>query len=477
MVSKSVMTAALAAATVAAATLLFGSYPANAQTLSQLTDRTVQRRAVEAVNWGMPAVNYDLMLQEALKNTSGKLNQFVYWGRPLDWHNQTLTPNPDAIYLMAFFNTRDAGPIVLEIPAAGDDGSLNGNICDIWQMPLEDAGPSGADAGKGGKYLLLTPGYAGSVPDGYTVLRPATYGSFALLRSNLKSHGAADVAKSVAYGKRVKIYPLSQAASPPPTTFTDVADVPFDSTIRYDQSFFVSLDRIVQTEPWLGRDRAMIDPLRSLGIEKGKPFNPDARTKAALEAGIREAQAWLEARYDAGFPPFYEGSRWMFPANPEMMEAVKVDFADQDKYPVDARGLTYSYAYIGLKRLGAGQFYLISIKDKDGNAFDGGKSYRLTVPPNAPVEQYWSATAYDRETHALIRNMPRASRSSQIAEMQKNADGSVDVYFGPAAPTGKESNWVPTDPKRGFELMFRAYAPTKVFFDKTWKLPDVEKVN
>ena len=113
------------------------------------------------------------------------------------------------------------------------------------------------------------------------------------------------------------------------------------------------------------------------------------------------------------------------------------------------RGLTYTYAYIGIKRLGAGQFYLISIKDKDGNAFDGGKTYRLTVPANPPVEQYWSVTAYDRQTHALIRNMPRASRSSQIPEMQKNADGSVDVYFGPKAPAGKESNWVPTDPKRG----------------------------
>jgi hypothetical protein len=158
-------------------------------------------------------------------------------------------------------------------------------------MPLEDAGPSGADAGKGGKYLLLPPGYAGPVPEGHIALRPATFGSFALLRSNLKSHSAADVAKSVAYGKRVKIYPLSQAAAPPATVFTDVADVPFDSTIRYDGSFFVSLDRIVQSEPWLNRDRAMIDALRSLGIEKGKPFNPDAKTKAALEAGIREAQA------------------------------------------------------------------------------------------------------------------------------------------------------------------------------------------
>jgi hypothetical protein len=165
------------------------------------------------------------------------------------------------------------------------------------------------------------------------------------------------------------------------------------------------------------------------------------------------------------------------PALPELLAAVRADFDDPDKYPVDARGLTYSFAYIGIKRLGAGQFYLISIKDKDGNAFDGGKTYRLTVPANPPVEQYWSATAYDRATHALIRDLPRASRSSQIPEMQKNADGSVDVYFGPAAPPGKESNWVPTKPGVGFEVMFRAYAPTKAFFDKTWKLSDIEQLS
>ena len=110
--------------------------------------------------------------------------------------------------------------------------------------------------------------------------------------------------KSVAYGKRIKVYPLAQAANPPATVFTDAADVLFDSTIRYDGSFFVSLDRIVQSEPWLRPRPGMIDLLRSLGIEKGKPFNPDAKTKAALEAGIREAQAWLEARYDAGLPAF-----------------------------------------------------------------------------------------------------------------------------------------------------------------------------
>ena len=462
-----------------ALTLLCCAIPAQAQTSSteDITRRAIERRAVEAVNWGMPAVNTDLMIQEMLTKTAGRMNQVVYWSRPLDWHNQLLTPNPDSIYILAFFNTKDVGPVVLDIPAAGDEGSLNANIVDIWQVPLEDAGPSGADAGKGGKYLLLPPEYKEPVPQGYIVLRPTTFTTYALLRSNLKSHGAADVAKSVAYAKTIKVYPLSQAASPQPTVFTDAADVVFDSTIRYDGSFFVSLDRIVQNEPWLGRDRAMIDVLRSIGIEKGKPFNPDEKAKAALEAGIKEAQVWLDAKYEAGFPPFYEGGRWMFPANPEMMEAVKADFNDPNHYPVDARGLAYTYVFIALKRLGSGQFYLIAIKDKDGNAFDGSKTYRVTVPANPPVEQYWSVTAYDRQTHALIRNMSRASRSSQIADMQKNPDGSVDVYLGPAAPAGKEANWIPTDPKRPFDVMFRAYAPTKAFFEKTWKLPDIPRVN
>ena len=115
------------------------------------------------------------------------MNQVVYWSRPLDWHNQLLTPNPDSIYILAFFNTKDVGPVVLDIPAAGDEGSLNANIVDIWQVPLEDAGPSGADAGKGGKYLLLPPEYKEPVPQGYIVLRPATFTTYALLRSNLKA--------------------------------------------------------------------------------------------------------------------------------------------------------------------------------------------------------------------------------------------------------------------------------------------------
>jgi len=451
---------------------------ASAQALSaeDLISRQIQRRAVEAAIWGMPAVNYDLMLQEMLTKTPGKVNQVIYWGRPLDWRNQTLTPNPDTLYFMAFFNTKDVGPIVIDIPAAGADGSLNANIVNIWQQPLEDAGLLGGDKGQGIKLLMLPPGYSDKIPVGYSPLQPDTHGSYALFRSNLRSHDNADVEKSVAYGKRIKIYPLSQASNPPATVFTDVKDILFDSTIRYDESFFEGLDRIVQSEPWLGRDRVMIDQLRSLGIEKGKPFAPDAKTKQALTSGIREAQTVLEARYDAGLPPFFEETHWTFPALPELIEAAAANFADPNRYPVDARGLTYTYGYIGIKRLGAGQFYLINIKDKGGNNYDGGKTYRLTVPPNAPVEQYWSVTAYDRQTHALIKNVDRASRASNAAEVQKNADGSVDIYFGPKAPAGKESNWVPTDPNRGFELMFRLYAPTKALFDKAWRLSDVEMI-
>ncbi|MET0742498.1 MAG: DUF1254 domain-containing protein, partial [Microvirga sp.] len=443
-------------------------------TPAELAERTAARRAVEAVIWGMPAVNYDLMLQEMLTRTPGRINQVIYWGRPLDWHNQTLTPNPDTIYFMAFLDTRDVGPIVIEVPPAGAAGSLNANIVNVWQEPLEDAGLLGIDKGAGIRFLMLPPGFQGPVPEGYVPLRPRTNGSYGLFRSSLAGHGDAEVAKAVAYGRTIRIYPLSQAASPPPTIFTDVKDVLFDATIRYDATFFTGLDRIVQGEPWLDRDRAMIDPLKVLGIEKGKPFAPTAETGRALEAGVREAHELLAARYDAGLPPFFAGTHWTYPAPAELVQAAADGFSNPDSYPVDARGLAYHYAYIGIKRLGAGQFYLLSIKDRNGASYDGAKTDRLTVPKDAPVEQYWSVTAYDRETHALILNVDRASRASNNAEVRPNADGSTDLYFGPKAPAGRESNWIPTDPAREFELMLRLYAPTRALFEKTWTLPDVE---
>jgi hypothetical protein len=433
-------------------------------------------RAVEAVIWGMPAVNYDLMLQEMLTKTPGKVGQVIYWGRPLDSKNQTLTPNPDALYFMVFLNTKD-GPVVLDLPPATATGSFNANIVTVWQMPLEDAGLLGRDKGKGAKYVVLPPGYKGKLPAGYVALQSDTFGNYMLFRANFKSHSDTDVRSAINYGKQMRIYPLSAAAHPPLTTFTDVKDIDYDSTIKYDSTFFDHLNNIIQSEPWLDRDRVMIDQLASLGIEKGKPFQPDNTTRSLLTSAAQDARAFLYAKYDAGLPPFFSAANhWTYPAYPDLIQAAQAGYTDLNNYPVDHRGVAYSYAFIGVKRLGAGQMYLISIKDKNGNAFDGSKSYKLTVPPNAPVSQYWSVTAYDRELHTLIKGMPRASRSSQIPDLQKNSDGSVDIYFGPGAPSSKDSNWIPTDPKRQFELMFRAYGPTQALFQKQWVLPDVALV-
>lgn len=445
--------------------------------MDDLARRAMERRAVEAVIWGMPAVNYDLMYRAMVRDAKGGSNQIVYWSGLPDWKNQTLTPNPDSIYLMPFIDTKEVGPMVLEIPPA-DGGSITGSIDDAWQNALEDVGPAGADKGMGGKYLILPPGYSEQVPDGYFVLPSLTYQTYALLRSILESGSEADVAKALEYGKRVKLYPLSQASNPPPTTFVDAIDLVFDATIPYDHRYFESLDRMVQHEPWLERDKAMIDHLKSVGIEKGKSYSPDEKTREILEAAAREAHAFLEARYEQMYSArYYDSARWIVPASPEVIEGMSTFFTKPGVYPTDARGVAYSMGFFSAKHLGAGQFYLMTIKDKDGADLDGGATYRLTVPANAPVKQYWSATAYDRATHALIRNQNWSSRSSQVPDLQKNADGSVDVYFGPQAPAGKDANWVPTRPGGEFEVLFRLYGPEKPLFDKTWVLPDIEKVN
>jgi hypothetical protein len=126
----------------------------------EIQQQVVQTRAIEAIIWGMPAVNLDIMYQAMLRETKARDNQMLYWSRLLDWKTQTLTPNTDVIYFTPYFDTKEVGPIVLEIPPA-DDGAIVGTIMDAWQMPLEDIGPAGADKGKGGKYLILPPGHDG----------------------------------------------------------------------------------------------------------------------------------------------------------------------------------------------------------------------------------------------------------------------------------------------------------------------------
>jgi hypothetical protein len=449
--------------------------PAQNFSAADLEQRTIHRRAVEAVIWGMPAVNYDLMFQAMVK-AGGNENQIVYWSRLVDSKNQTLTPNPNTIYLMPFISTKGVGPMVLEIPPA-DEGSITGTIMDAWQAALEDVGPAGADKGKGGKYLILPPDYSAKVPDGYTVLLSDTHMAYALLRSNIGSGSEADIAKAVAYGKRIKLYPLSQEGSAPLTTFIDAIDAVYDATIPYDLRFFESLDRFVQREPWLERDRSLIGQLKSVGIEQGKPFKPNPQTQKILEQAAAEARAWLDLRYETLFTPsYYDGGRWALPVAPDVIEGLSSLFAMPRLYPIDDRGALFSFAFSSIKHLGPGQFYLAAIGDMEGKPLDGGTTYRLTVPPNAPVSLYWSATVYDRATHALIRDQKWSSRASTTPGLQANADGSVDIFFGPKAPSGKESNWIPTRPGGGWEIIFRFYGPQKPLFEKTWRLPDIERI-
>ena len=457
--------------------------PANSQTGSSPTNlsadalnrRATERRAVEAVIWGMPVVNYELMYQEMVRKVHGDFNQVLYWSRLLDSNNQTLTPNPDVIYMMPFFNTKEVGPVVLEIPPA-DGGVFNGSLMDRWQAAIEDVGPGGVDKGKGGKYLFMPPGFDRTkVPAGYIPMPSDTYEGYALLRSVLKSGSEADVAKAVAYARRVKIYPLSQAKHPPETKFVDASGAEFDSTIPYDLSFFESLDRMVQAEPWLERDRAMIDQLKTIGIERGKPFSPDSSTRHILGDAILEAKAWFDARYDL-LPPYYEGKHWFFPITEEMHQSVMADWRVPDSYPVDARGTVYTLAFFSAKHVGEAQYYLLTGRDQAGQPLEGGTSYRLHVPANAPVTLYWSMTVYNRDTHTFIRGARSVGRSSQTPGLKKNEDGSVDIFFGPTAPNGDEANWVPTDPKGRFEVLARFYGPKPPLFDKTWQLSDVERV-
>ena len=136
---------------------MMDSSPTNLS-VDALNRRATERRAVEADIWGMPVVNYDLMYQEMVRKVHGDFNQVLYWSRLLDSKNQTLTPNPDVIYMMPFFNTKEVGPVVLEIPPA-DGGVFNGSLMDRWQAAIEDVGPGGVDKGKGGKYLFMPPGF------------------------------------------------------------------------------------------------------------------------------------------------------------------------------------------------------------------------------------------------------------------------------------------------------------------------------
>ena len=240
-------------------------------TSKELASRTVYRRAVDAVIWGVPVVNLDMMRQAYFHDAKASYNDIVWWPKGAGWKNQSLDVDTSVRYLFIFSNTKNDGPIALDLPAANASAQFLGTIMDSWQVPLTDVGVGG----KGGKYLILPPDYTGEVPAGYIPLRPKTYGSYMLIRSILASRSEADVHAGDTLVKQIRIYPLSHAVNPPEPRFVDMTDKLYNAVIPYDDSFYDSLAREINEEPVQSRDLQMLGMLLPIGIEKGKEFKPD----------------------------------------------------------------------------------------------------------------------------------------------------------------------------------------------------------
>ena len=437
---------------------------------ADVAERTVARRAVEAAIWGMPIVSVDAMRQGFLRDAGGTYNDIVYLSKQADWQFQITTPNASSWYVYIPINTKD-GPVVIDVPAAEGAG-LFGSLNDAWQVAQADVGPTGEDEGKGGTYLVLPPGYEESVPAGYLPVRFETYNGYSFLRAIPVTTSPEDVAKALDLVKKVRVYRLAQAANPPPQRHIDMAGKLLDGIARFDDTFYDSLARMVDEEPVLKRDFVAMGQLRSIGIEKGKPFKPDAATREILKSAIIEARAGFIQSMMA-LPSFWPGLQWALPASHLGLETGHT-FETADRLAVDERAQLFFLGCAPAKKPGAATFYLAALKDAKGAPLEGDKTYRLRVPPHVPVKQFWATTVYDLETAAFVRDSPRVELNSYDQKMKRNQDESVDVYFGSTAPADKEANWLYTAPGKPWVALFRFYGPEKAVFEKTWELPDIE---
>ena len=440
-------------------------------TSEELNRRTIQRRAVDAVIWGLPLVGEDAVKQAYFRDGKANYNDIVWWPKGGGWKNQSPTPNVNARYMYFFINTKQDGPVVIEVPPAVKGASFYGTIEDAWYVALVDIGFEG----KGGKYLVLPPDYTGEVPAGYTAVRPNTYNTMTLLRSILASLSEEDVRAGNGLVQQVKVYPLSEAANPPAQKLLDMTDVMYNGLIPYDETFYTSLARMLNEETIQPRDLQSMGMLLPLGIEKGKEFKPDAATVKLLKEAAAEAHAWLMDKATTDVTPWWPGSQWNIPTPPITLPS-GVKWEMPNYFGVDSRGIALSQYFCPTAKLGTGSFYYGTFHDHGGDLLEGGKNYRLHVPPDVPVREFWSVTVYSLETASFFLNSTHLTVSSPDKELLKNPDGSLDIYIGPKPPKGKESNWLYTQPDQKWFPWFRLYGPEKAVFDKSFELPDIERV-
>jgi len=449
-------------------------------TPAPLDEQTTYQRAFDAALWALPVA--DALAPRRASNERGisPSAMFITEQRPTGKLRVVMM---NAQFPSVFGDlTTESGPIVFDVPARSDKARFSGSIADLWGHPIGDIGPDGADAGAGGKYLVLPPSYEGRVPEGYFVLRSRTYVINALFHAVPSKPGDTGWAAALAYARTLKIYPLAEAASPRPAVFADVSRILFPGTPTFDRSYFQYLHQLVQEEPVLEHDKAMTELLSTLGIEKGRPFRPDERMGRILDRAARDAQRHCIDRLismhsvTAKGPRFWPDRNWLMPGrNREAVDGNARRIPDRRDYA--ARAAAHYGGTSVPKRSDAREICLLATVDAKGNPLDGSKHYKMLLPAEVPVRDSWEVVAYSIATRSFIDTAAnRIALSSSNPTFKTNPDGSIEIDIGPTAPAGRKDNWISTRPDEPIAVCLRLYGAEKHTIEKQWVAGDLVEV-